>query len=89
MDEDGSGSLDEAARTLEIFLDMLAAESSDTHAFFLAPYYAGGMSDDEQQLRAKLLALATEQSLASTSSAWIVLEQSFLAMGWDPEHSYT
>lgn len=85
---DGSTTDEEAARTLEVFLDMLAAESSETHAYFLAPYYEGGMSDDEFKLRTELLGFAVAQSKSAPLPAWQVMEESFLKMGWHPAHAY-
>lgn len=90
MSEAGEAlSIPEAAHRLEIFLDMLAACSSDSHAFFLAPHYSGGMSADDLKLRNQLLDLAEANKGQIGQAAWQVLEVSLKAMGWDPHHPYT
>ena len=90
MDEPGEISDDTvAARRLEIFLDMLAAYSSDSHSFFLAPHYAGGMSPDDLSLRKQLLGLADSNKGQAGLAAWHVLEESLTSMGWDPRHHYS
>ena len=48
----------EAARTLEIFLDMLLAHATDSHSYLLADGYYEALTEDEKSLRAKLLSLA-------------------------------
>lgn len=90
MDEPGEKSDGRvAARLLEIFLDMLAAYSSDSHSFFLAPHYAGGMSQDDLNLRRQLLDLAHSNKGQAGLAAWHVLEESLTSMGWDPRHHYS
>lgn len=89
MDEPGETSQDgEAARRLEIFLDMLAAYSSDSHSFFLAPHYAGGMSPEDLSLRKQLLDLAETNKGQAGRAAWHVLKDSLTTMGWDPSYRY-
>lgn len=79
----------DAGRRLEIFLDMLSALASDSHSFFLAPHYSGGMTDDELELRRQLLELANSQQAKVGSSAWRVLEKSLVSMGWNPGIQYS
>lgn len=90
MDEpDETSQKGEAPRRLEIFLDMLAAYSSDSHSFFLAPHYAGGMSPEDLNLRRQLLDLADSNKGQAGLAAWHVLEESLTSMGWDPKFPYS
>lgn len=78
----------EAARLLEIFLDMLVAYSSESHSFFLAPHYSGGMTQEDLNLRKQLLDLAASNKGQVGMAAWHVLEKSLTSMGWDPIFPY-
>lgn len=60
---------DFAVRKLEVFPDLLAAESTETHVYFLAHYYQGRMSQEDLKLRSEDLNLGAAQSRAGHSSA--------------------
>lgn len=51
-----------AARTLEIFLDMLLAHAVDSHSYLLAEGYAEVLTAEETSIRAKLMELGNSLS---------------------------
>ncbi|MCQ1987513.1 SIR2 family protein [Arthrobacter sp. zg-Y844] len=58
MNEESSEKSNAAAgRTLEIFLDLLVALSTDSHSYLLAEGYEGALTESEQSLRETLLDL--------------------------------
>ena len=75
--------VEQAARTLEIFLDALIAYSSDSHAFLLADAYDGGLTSDERNLREALLALKSLPAANGASSAAPVIDRMLRELGWD------
>lgn len=83
---DNSGN---AARTLEVFLDLLAALSTDSHSYLLADGYAEALTPAEKTLREKLRKLhldLTEEELST--SGGVRLRQVLGELG-DPEvHRY-
>lgn len=56
----GGGTVGEAARTLEVFLDALLANATDSHSYLLADGYEAALSPEELSLRKKLRALTEE-----------------------------
>ncbi|MGM0930075.1 MAG: SIR2 family NAD-dependent protein deacylase [Actinomycetota bacterium] len=58
-----------AARTLEIFLDLLLARATDSHAYLLADGYEEALSEEELSLRTKLLQLTHGLTAAEVSSS--------------------
>ncbi|QYF91099.1 SIR2 family protein [Arthrobacter sp. PAMC25284] len=75
--------VEQAARTLEIFLDALIAYSSDSHSFLLADAYDGGLSPDERKLREALLTLKSLPAANGASSAAPVIDRMLRELGWD------
>lgn len=81
--EPGKSSLEDRARTLEIFLDCLLAHASDSHSYLLADGYDAELSEGERSLRSKLIEFtrrATESE--RTTSAWQVVAQALRELGW-------
>lgn len=63
-----------AGRRLEIFLDALLAYATDSHSYLLHDDFASSLTDQQQQLRAKVLefeALLTDQD--RSDAAWPVI----------------
>lgn len=59
----------EAARTLEIFLDMLLAHAVDSHSYLLASGYKEVLTAEETSIRAKLLELGSSLSAEERASS--------------------
>ncbi|WP_152642566.1 SIR2 family protein [Pseudarthrobacter chlorophenolicus] len=76
-----------AGRKLEIFLDALAAFSSDNHSYLLAPLYTKGLGAEETSLRSQLLQVA-DSNRQEESEVGSVLRESLMDLGWDPAYSY-
>ncbi len=72
----GPVDIDAAARTLEIFLDMLLAYATDSHSYLLADGYSEALTAPENSLREKLLTLYSEldQEEAASSGGERVLK---------------
>jgi hypothetical protein len=70
-----------AGRELEIFLDMLAAYSTDNHSYLLAAAYNQGLTDEELELRRQLLDLAGRKRSAETAEVWSVLDRALAELG--------
>jgi len=79
----------EAGRELEIFLDMMAAYATDSHSYLLSPLYYQGMTDDEDELRRQLLALASLERSAATSEVWGVIDAAMRQLGMTIESQQT
>ena len=58
-----------AARTLEIFLDLLLARATDSHSYLLADGYEEALSEEELSLRTKLLRLTHGLTAAEVNSS--------------------
>ncbi len=61
--------LADAARTLEIFLDMLLAHAVDSHSYLLASGYKEVLTEEETSIRAKLLELGNSLSAEERASS--------------------
>ncbi|WP_051478559.1 SIR2 family protein [Arthrobacter sp. H5] len=59
----------DAARTLEIFLDMLLAHAVDSHSYLLAPGYREVLTTEEDAVRTKVLELGSSLSPAERASS--------------------
>jgi hypothetical protein len=59
----------DAARTLEIFLDMLLAYAVDSHSYLLANGYREVLTEEETSIRAKLLELGNSLSAEERASS--------------------
>ncbi|WP_159803055.1 SIR2 family protein [Arthrobacter zhaoguopingii] len=65
----------QAARLLEIFLDMVLAYATDSHSYLLADNYREALTDTEASIRQKLLALSgdlTPEERASSEGVRVV-----------------
>lgn len=65
----------EAARTLEIFLDMLLSYATDSHSYFLASKYEEALTPPEVSLRNKLLTLLenlSDEELATSGGGAVI-----------------
>ncbi|MGO4228941.1 SIR2 family protein [Arthrobacter sp. YAF34] len=84
--EDPSSS--DSARTLEIFLDALTCYSTESHFYFLAPKYEGGLNAKEKQLRREILKLKTLPAAVGESSVVGVIDEMLRTLGWSENASY-
>jgi hypothetical protein len=71
-----------AGRELEIFLDMMAAYATDNHSYLLAPAYNQGLTEDELDLRQRLLMLASHQRSPGTAEVWTVIDKALGELGF-------
>lgn len=71
-----------AGRELEIFLDMMAAYATDNHSYLLAPAYNQGLTEDELDLRQRLLMLASHQRSTGTAEVWAVIDKALGELGF-------
>ena len=68
-DGDPSGAeVAQAARRLQILLDLIAFEAADLDSFLLDPTYAGLLSPEEQQLAQKLRVLTDDPAITTPAS---------------------
>jgi hypothetical protein len=75
-------------RTLEIFLDALICYSIDSHSYFLAPKYEGGLNAKERQLRTEILGLKNLRAANGDSSVVEVIDNMLMRLGWSRDASY-
>lgn len=73
--------LDEAGRTLEIFLDMLDATLAANHTYLLTDKYEGALSDADRSLRDKLLNLAAQLPDGASPGATKIVHTMLAALG--------
>lgn len=78
----------DSARTLEIFLDALTCFSTESHFYFLAPKYEGGLNGKERQLRREILKLKTLPAAVGDSSVVAVIDEMLRTLGWSEDGSY-
>lgn len=79
-----STSPEDAARTLEIFLDALLAYATDSRSYLLAEGYEGVLTSSEQSMRQKLLGLhskLTHDEISSSGGTHFV--QMLKSLGFD------
>ena len=78
----GPGDLAQSGRELEIMLDLLLALSGDEHQYLLKPGFESGLEDAELSLKAKLIGLQDQVSLAEKkTAAWKSVEKLFQSLG--------
>lgn len=70
-----------AGRELEIFLDMMIAYATDNHSYLLAPAYDRGLTNGEDELRQRLMALADHERSAETAEVWGVIDAALRELG--------
>jgi len=63
--------VEDAARELEIFLDMLAAYADDSHEYLLDDDFATILSDDERHLKQMLEPLSAAEAGVRALPAWV------------------
>lgn len=73
--------LDEAGRTLEIFLDMLDANLAANHTYLLADKYEGALTATDRSLRDKLLDLAEQLPEGASPGATNIVRTMLEALG--------
>lgn len=78
----------DSARTLEIFLDALTCFSTESHFYFFAPKYEGGLNAKERQLRREILKLKTLPAAVGGSSVVAVIDEMLRTLGWSEDDSY-
>lgn len=72
----------ESARTLEIFLDALLAQSTDSHSYLLAPGYEVVLSESDVALRQALLAFPGQADAAQRSAdSWRAVAELLKVLG--------
>ncbi len=79
----GSSTIPEAARSLEIFLDVLLAYSTNSHTYLLSREFEDALSEDEKRLAKKLkLFINSVTPEERCSPAWPYLESALKTVGW-------
>ncbi|MBV1777683.1 SIR2 family protein [Paeniglutamicibacter sp. ABSL32-1] len=73
--------LEDAGRTLEIFLDMLSARLAANHTYLLAHKYEGALSDPDRHLRDKLLDLAAHLPEDASPGAMKIVHTMMASLG--------